>query len=338
MLNLIRMNNYRVRHMTCMYVLVIIICLFAVFSISTISFTADDMAAGTYEDYEGMAQAMEAGWNDAEAEAMAKENADEDADEDAEVNIGVTITEKEGYDEDSEKKSDAYNAGYEAGQEIAMNFGIYSNQPIRPDGTVSSYIAYLYEDISSGILLIFMTIAIVLFFNREQNSGFVKNIAAKSVSRASIYFSKFISMILYMLFTFVVIAVAEYIALMVHYNGDLTFGVDVMDEFLPKILVIILLHIAFLSGVVMVTTLTKSSTMGITIGMLANTGFSSFIVLFVRAKLDFDISDYLINYNLTRVNLDSGNDVVNHALLVGIITIIVYNVIGCTWFSKRDIA
>ena len=334
MLNLIRMNNYRVRHMTCMYVLVIIICLFAVFSISTISFTADDMAAGTYEDYEGMAEAMEAGWNDAEAEAMAKENADEDAD----VKIGVTITENEGYDEDSEKKSDAYNAGYEAGQEIAMNFGIYSNQPIRPDGTVSSYIAYLYEDISSGILLIFMTIAIVLFFNREQNSGFVKNIAAKSVSRASIYFSKFISMILYMLFTFVVIAIAEYIALMAYYHGDLTFGMDVMDEFLPKILVIILLHIAFLSGVVMVTTLTKSSTMGITIGMLANTGFSSFIVLFVRAKFDFDISDYLINYNLTRVNLDSGSDVVNHALLVGIITIIVYNVIGCTWFSKRDIA
>ena len=137
MLNLIRMNNYRVRHMTCMYVLVIIICLFAVFSISTISLTADDMAAGTYEDYEGMAEAMEAGWNDAEAEAMAKEN--------AEVKIGVTITENEGYAEDSEKKSDAYNAGYEAGQEIAMNFGIYSNQPIRPDGTVSSYIAYLYE-------------------------------------------------------------------------------------------------------------------------------------------------------------------------------------------------
>ena len=58
----------------------------------------------------------------------------------------------------------------------------------------------------------------------------------------------------------------------------------------------------------------------------------------VLVAIDFDISDYLINYNLTRVNLDSGNDVVNHALLVGIITIIVYNVIGCTWFAKRDIA
>ncbi len=326
MLNLIRMNNYRVRHMTCMYVLVVIICLFAVFSISTISLTADEMAAGTYEDYESMAEAMEAGWNEAEAEDMAEEAAKQQ--------IGITIEENEGKGENS----DAYNAGYELGQEISMNFGIYSNQPIRADGTVSSYIAYLYEDISSGILLIFMTIAMVLFFNREQNSGFVKNIAAKSVSRASIYFSKFIAMILYMLFTFVVLAIAEYIALMAYYDGDLTFGVDVMGEFLPKLLVVILLHIAFLSGVVMVTTITKSSTMGITIGMLANTGFSSFIVLFIRAKFDFDISDYLINYNLTKVNLDSGSDIVNHALLVGIITIIVYNVIGCTWFAKRDIA
>lgn len=326
MLNLIRMNNYRVRHMTCMYVLVIIICIFAIFSVSTISMTADDMAAGTYEDYGSMAEAMEAGWNEAEAEAMAEEAAKQQ--------IGITITENEGLDENS----DAYNAGYELGQEVSMNFGIYSNQPIRADGTVSSYIAYLYEDISSGILLIFMTIAVVLFFNREQNSGFVKNIAAKSVSRASIYFSKFVSMILYMLFTIVVLAIAEYIALMAYYDGDLTFGMDVMGDFLPKILVIILLHIAFLSGVVMVTTITKSSTMGITIGMLANTGFSSFIVLFIRAKFDFDISDYLINYNLTKVNLDSGSEVVNHALIVGIITIIVYNVIGCTWFAKKDIA
>lgn len=326
MLNLIRMNNYRVRHMTCMYVLVIIICIFAIFSVSTISMTADEMAAGTYEDYGSMAEAMEAGWNEAEAEAMAEEAAKQQ--------IGITITENEGLDENS----DAYNAGYELGQEVSMNFGIYSNQPIRADGTVSSYIAYLYEDISSGILLIFMTIAVVLFFNREQNSGFVKNIAAKSVSRASIYFSKFVSMILYMLFTIVVLAIAEYIALMAYYDGDLTFGMDVMGDFLPKILVIILLHIAFLSGVVMVTTITKSSTMGITIGMLANTGFSSFIVLFIRAKFDFDISDYLINYNLTKVNLDSGSEVVNHALIVGIITIIVYNVIGCTWFAKKDIA
>lgn len=326
MLNLIRMNNYRVRHMNCMYVLVIIICLFAIFSVSTISMTADEMAEGTYEDYDNIGEAMEAGWNEAEAEAKAAEDED--------IKIGVTITENQRYDE----KSDAYNAGYEVGQEVAMSFGISSNQPIRADGTVSSYIAYLYEDISSGILLIFIIIAVVLFFNREQNSGFVKNIAAKSVSRVSIYFSKFIAMILYMMFSFVVMAIAEYISLMAYYDGDLTFGMDVMDEFLPKFLVIILLHIAFMSGVVMVTTITKSSTMGITIGMLANTGFSTFLVMVVRAKLDFDISKYLINYNLTRVNLDSGSDVVNHALIVGIITIIVYNVIGCTWFAKRDIA
>lgn len=326
MLNLIRMNNYRVRHMTCMYVLMIIVGLFCVFSVSTISMTADEMAAGTYEDYGSMAEAMEAGWNEAEAEAMAEE--------DAKQQIGITISENEGVDENSE----AYNAGYEVGQEIAMNFGIYSNQPIRADGTVSSYLAYLYEDISSGIILIFLTIAVVLFFNREQNSGFIKNIASKSTSRISIYFSKFVSMILYMILTFLVIAVGEYIALMLYYDGDLTFGMDVMGDFLPRMGILLLLHIAFLSGVVMVTTITKSSTMGITIGMLANTGFSAFIVLFIKAKFDFDISKYLINYNLTRVNLDSNNEIVNHALLVGIITIIVYNVIGCTWFAKKDIA
>lgn len=323
MLNLIRMNNYRVRHMTCMYVLVVIICLFAVFSVSTISTTADEMAAGEYEEYESPAEAIEAGWNDAEAEAMAEEN--------GESPIGITI---DGEDVASEE----YKAGYEAGQEIAMNFGLYAEQPIRADGTVSSYLAYLYEDISSGILLIFMTIAVVLFFNREQNSGFIKNIASKSTSRINIYFSKFISMVLYMLFTFVVLAVAEFVALMSYYDGELIFGKDIVGDFLPKLVILLLLHIAFISGVVMVTTITKSSTMGITVGMLANTGFSAFIVLAIKAWFDFDLSKYLVAYNLTRVNLDSEGEVVTTAILVGIITTIVYNVIGCTWFAKRDIA
>ncbi|MBE5954209.1 MAG: ABC transporter permease [Lachnospiraceae bacterium] len=330
MLNLIRMNNYRVRHMTCMYVLAIIICLFSVFSVTTIGMSADEMAEGTYEDYEGMAEAMEAGWNEAEMEAEMEAMTEENS----EHQIGITIDGEDVAGENSE----AYDAGYQAGQEIAMNFGIYSNQPIRADGTITSYLAYLYEDVSSGILLIFMTIAAVLFFNREQNSGFIKNIASKSTSRLSIYFSKFISMILYLLFTFLVMAIAEYVTLLAYYDGDLVFGRDVMGDFLPRLGILLILHIAFISGVVMVTTITKSSTMGITVGMLANTGFSAFIVLALRAWLDFDLSDYLINYNLTRVNLDSGSDVLNHALLVGIITIIVYNVIGCTWFAKRDIA
>ncbi len=319
MLNLIRMNNYRVRHMTCMYVLVIIICLFAVFSVSTISAAVEEMASDEYEEYDGMVDAMIAGYNDA---------AIEDGNEEAVIKIGI----------DAEENGDAYKEGYELGQEVSMNFGIVSNQPIQPDGTVSSYLAYYYEDISSGLLLMFLTIAVVLFYNREQNSGFIKNISSKLTSRTSIFFSKFVTMGIYMLVIMLITAVSEYFALWIYYDGNLTFGINVLDDFVPKFCVQLLLHIAFLSGVIMVTTVTKSSTMGITIGILAITGFSDFIVLIIKVLLDVDISKYLIRCNIASVNLNSGSDVVNHALLVGIITIIVYNVIGCTWFAKRDIA
>ncbi|MBE5946302.1 MAG: ABC transporter permease [Lachnospiraceae bacterium] len=306
MLNLIRMNSYRTVHMACMYVLLVIVCIFSVFSIATISMTEEEIESGEYVDYESVSDAMEAGWNDA-----AMENGDVDS----------LIGEVENEDE-----------------EVMINLGIVSEQPIRADGTVTSYLDYLYQDMTSGILLIFMTIAVVLFFNREQNSGFIKNIASKSTSRINIYFSKFIVMIAYMLVAFLVMALAEYICLMIHYGGDLTFGKDVLGDFIPKIGVVFLLHIAFISGVAMITTLTKSSTMGITIGMLANTGFSAFLTMPIKALLDFDIAKYLVTSNIGNVNLDSGTDVVTHALLVGIITIIVYNVIGCTWFAKKDIA
>lgn len=306
MLNLIRMNSYRTVHMACMYVLLVIVCIFSMFSIATISMTSEEIESGEYVDYESVSDAMEAGWNDA-----AMENGDVDS----------LIGEVENEDE-----------------EVMINLGIVSEQPIRADGTVTSYLDYLYQDMTSGILLIFMTIAVVLFFNREQNSGFIKNIASKSTSRINIYFSKFIVMIAYMLVAFLVMALAEYICLMIHYGGDLTFGKDVLGDFIPKIGVVFLLHIAFISGVAMITTLTKSSTMGITIGMLANTGFSAFLTMPIKALLDFDIAKYLVTSNIGNVNLDSGTNVVTHALLVGIITIIVYNVIGCTWFAKKDIA
>ena len=306
MLNLIRMNSYRTVHMACMYVLLVIVCIFSMFSIATISMTSEEIESGEYVDYESVSDAMEAGWNDA-----AMENGDVDS----------LIGEVENEDE-----------------EVMINLGIVSEQPIRADGTVTSYLDYLYQDMTSGILLIFMTIAVVLFFNREQNSGFIKNIASKSTSRINIYFSKFIVMIAYMLVAFLVMALAEYICLMIHYGGDLTFGKDVLGDFIPKIGVVFLLHIAFISGVAMITTLTKSSTMGITIGMLANTGFSAFFTMPIKALLDFDIAKYLVTSNIGNVNLDSGTNVVTHALLVGIITIIVYNVIGCTWFAKKDIA
>ncbi len=299
MLNLIRMNGYRTRHMTCMYVLWIIICLFAIFSVATISATGSQVENGEYVPYESPAEAMEAGYNAAQAEA-------------------------EGTSEDSDN-------------DVTIQLGLISEQPIRADGTITSYLAYIYEDVTSGIMLIFMTIAVVLFFNREQNSGFIKNIASKSTSRASIYFSKFIVMALYTLASLFLLAVAEYISLLVYYKGDVKFGVDVIGDFLPKMGIIFLLHMAFLSGVVMITTLTKSSTLGITIGMLANTGFSTFIVMPIKAWFDVDISKYLVTPNISKLNLNSTGDVIIDTLFVGIIWLIVYNVIGCVYFSKKDI-
>lgn len=306
MLNLIRMNNYRVRHMTCMYVLIVIACIFAFFSVSTINMTAGDIESGEYEDYETAVDAFEAGWNEAEAEALAEAN-------------------------------EAYEASEEE-EEIELQFGITSSLPVLPDGTITSYLAYLYEDATSGILLIFITIGAVLFFNREQNSGFIKNISSRSVPRSNIYFSKLISMIMYIVFTFVIFAVAEYIFLMIHYKGDMTFGMDIMGDFLARMGIVLLLHIAFVSGVVMLTTITRSSTLGITIGMLASTGFSAFITMPIKALLGLDLNKYLVQYNIASVDLNSKGDLLIDALLVGIIAIVVYNGIAYTYFAKKDIA
>ena len=144
-------------------------------------------------------------------------------------------------------------------------------------------------------------------------------------------------MALYTLASLLLLAIAEYIALLVYYKGEVEFGMEVIGDFLPRMGIIFLLHLACISGVVMVTTITKSSTLGITIGMLANTGFSTFIVMPIKAWFDVDISKYLVTANISKLNLNSTGDVITDTLLVGIIWLIVYNVIGCMYFAKKDI-
>ncbi|MBE5944267.1 MAG: hypothetical protein E7258_05045 [Lachnospiraceae bacterium] len=304
MLNLLRMNSYRARHMVCLYVLLAMVFAFGILSVSSIGMTAKDIKNGDYVDYDSMGEAIEDGWNEAEAEA----------------------------------NSDAYNAGYEVGQEVALSIGLVSNQPIKADGTITSYLEYLYEDVTSGIVLLFMCIAMVLFFNREHSSGFIKNIATKSTSRINIYFTKFAVMTVYMLLVILVLAISEYICLMVYYDGDMVFGMNILGDFLGKMGIVFLLHIAFVSGVAMLTTVTRSSMLAMTIGILANTRFTSLIVIFVKAKFDYDLNKLLIMPNIGKVNLGMEWGDVSTSLLVGIVTIIVYNVIACTVFAKRDIA
>lgn len=310
MLNLVRMNFYRMAHTRCMYVLLIITMIFAVFSVSTIKASVEMMEEGELVG-DTMEDQFVAGMEDGmEADVQGADGVEREA-------TGVTMTNG---DETTE-----------------LSFGIYSEPPIQPDGTITSFIAYLFSDISSGIILMFLSIATVLFVNGESKTGFIKNIAVNTKTRVGIYCSKVIAMFGYTLICTVAFAIVEYISLMIYYKGDVEFGMDVLADNGHIFLLQLLLHLAFICGLVLLTTVTKSSTIGITIGMLTITGFASFFITPIERLFDIKIAKYTIHNNLLNVDFGAGNELLTTALIVGIVTVIVYNVIGNIWVARRDV-
>lgn len=96
---------------------------------------------------------------------------------------------------------------------------------------------------------------------------------------------------------------------------------------------------AFISGLLLVTELTKSTAAGVTIGLLGIMGFGMLFVAIVQKifNTDFNISKYYISTNILKVNMDAGADVFKFALGIGIVYFILYNVLNVLWFSKRDV-
>ena len=100
-----------------------------------------------------------------------------------------------------------------------------------------------------------------------------------------------------------------------------------------------LLYMAFISGLLLVTEFTKSTSAGITIGFLGIMGFSKLFVAITQKifNTDFDISKYYISTNIIKVNMDAQADILKFALGIGIVYFILYNVLNVLWFSKKDI-
>ncbi len=215
--------------------------------------------------------------------------------------------------------------------------GVQSSPNVYADGTIDSYAGYLLSDLSSGIILVLTLIAAVLFVNAEQKSGFIKNIATSKKTKIGVYFSKVIVLFAYTVFNLILYSVTEYIALLIHYKGNLVFGTNILKENAHIFLLILLLHFAFISGVIVITKMTKSSTIGIVIGMMSILSVTSYIFVALEKMLDIELLKYTITKNLSSLDIAATDETIRLALVVGIVFIILYNLVGGIWSAARDV-
>ena len=230
---------------------------------------------------------------------------------------------------------------YNETKEEHGDFGIYSDIPLNSDGTLKDYVYIYSSDLSSGIVVLFILIGAVLFFRADEKNGFIKNIAGQTKHKYNILLSKlavtgvytFVCMFCYMVIGYIAFATGIIL------DGSISFGIEYLPEAIKVFALQYLLYMAFISGLLLVTEFTKSTSAGITIGLLETMGFGKLFVTITQKvfNTDFDISKYYISTNILKVNMDAQADVLKFALGIGIVYFILYNVLNVLWFSKKDI-
>lgn len=241
--------------------------------------------------------------------------------------LGITMT-KEGDQADEEELEDSLDG----------KFGIYSEEPEEIDGKMAPFIAYFYADLTSGILLIFLTIMVVLFVNSEHSTGFIKNIAGQTASRTSIYFAKFPAILCYTVLFILLYGVCQWITMKALYGKELVFGIKQIGDYAPLIGIQILLFFAFLCGIAMITSVTRSNVVGISVGILCAMGVGSNLALLFKKVLDIDdAAKYFVVRNINQLSTGADSGAIQLAIGVGAAYMLGYLLIGNLCFVKRDV-
>lgn len=97
---------------------------------------------------------------------------------------------------------------------------MFVNTPYGEDEKPAEFLRFLVADMSAGMPLLFICIAVVLFANHEEKSGFIKNISGQVKHRNSIYIGKMAVMAVYIFLLLLVYGAVQYAALQIGFKGE----------------------------------------------------------------------------------------------------------------------
>lgn len=325
-LNLIRMNLFRMIHTKCVIVVFVLLMGFSVISGCMSAYDSKEMVKEIEKQKEEDKTEIRKLTKQEEEEIKKKAAMEEAAKKEA---------------KDNGEDSATYEAGYEFGEQMSENVGIYINTPVDGDGNLKDYVFMYCSELSSCLLLMFILIGAVLFFRGDEKDGFLKNIAGQTKHRYNIFFARLITVGIYTFVCMLCYMCVEYLAFKFGFimEGSINFGINYLPEAIKIFALQYLLHMAFISGLLLITEVTKSTAAGLTIGLLGVMGFGFLFASIVQKifHIGFDLNKYFINTNISHVNMGAAHNTIVFALGIGIVFFILYNVLNVLWFSRRDI-
>ncbi|MGY3779359.1 hypothetical protein [Isobaculum melis] len=193
----------------------------------------------------------------------------------------------------------------------------------------------------SRVFMLGIAIFSVLFIQREEASGFTKNIAGQVQNRGMLALSKFVSLSVYVVLNFVVgLAVLFFV-------GNLFFDAITLGnifDLLKEVGLQFVFHIAFLALMLGIITLIKQAVVSTLIGMLLPMGGFAFFYQAINDGIHqlvgsdaFNIMDYTVTGIVATVSTHTATGIMIRSLVVSLTFIIVMLTYSVTMKQKRDV-
>ena len=188
------------------------------------------------------------------------------------------------------------------------------------------------ELIGSGIVLVFTAIFAALFHNAERAGGYLKNLNSCAGAKEQVFFAKVIPVMLYVLLNLLIIPLVVKVLGMP--------GMDILTkDFMIYMVVEWLLHTAYGIFVLMIMEVTRNLVAGILSGIFVGMGVSVMLIGFVENAFHGNgiISGHMLVQMARVLTLENIMSSLIPALITGVISFVLYLVIGTLTFKKKDI-
>lgn len=306
MINLIKMDLYRMVHSICTWVMLLVTVGIALFCVAMVNIDLEDMAENPQYSEETSQMGIvsfqiEVKTQDAQEETEETENSEE------EQQIGLYADSDPGWIE---------------GQILAGDL--------------------ISTQLESGILTLLCVIFAAIFFNGDQRNGFLKNIAGQYPNRGILVISKMTAAAVQILQMEILFAMATGVTAEIIWGEQFVLGS--IPQMLPFLCVQYLLNLGAAGLILLLCTLTRSAAFGMTAGILMIMGIllpvysvieRAFAALLPSLRLN--ISQYVLEGNIGVAGMEAPSDILTRASMVGAVCLVLSVLLAMVIMKKRDI-
>lgn len=230
------------------------------------------------------------------------------------------------------------NETYENGTNVYVNIDSEKMDKLSDSGE-----EFIISGFSQSTYLIFLIVFGSLFFTSPYSHGFVKNFLGMTKNKSSYVFASFITASLYVIVSFAIAAILLTLA-----TPHINDGMFVFSDYkrLFKILLVELFsHLSYLSFILLIANITRSSSKTLMVSMLYPTIFFNFLLgmgtnflnLFINLPEDFYLGNYLNIGNIIGTSFASTNAELIRSLIVSFVIILISLLASSAIIKKKDI-